>query len=191
MIRINKAALAATLTAVALVSACSSEKPAERPQVASINSAPSSTPATAAATAQPQGVQLRLDTTEKESARLWDVYQDCLYANGVKELPKDSGPSVRMGSGKRALDLKSGEPKSAYAACKAKEPLEPVELDPDRNPNFAAQWQDNVRCLRKNGLMVHVTEPGSWTYDSSHGDLPENQEELEKQCIQETFGAKK
>jgi hypothetical protein len=38
---------------------------------------------------------------------------------------------------------------------------------------------------------VHVTKPGEWTYDSSDTPVPENQQQLERQCMLEAFGAKK
>jgi hypothetical protein len=187
-----RAALAATVTALALVSGCSSDTPkAAEPRVATLNSAPASAAPARTADA-PRGVQLRLDTTDDETARYWDVYQDCLLQHGVKQLPKNSDTiSVAVGTGRLALDWKSGEPKAAYVACADKKPLEPVELDPDRNPRYAAQWQDNVRCLRRHGLMVHATKPGEWTYDESDTKVPDNQEQLEDQCILEAFGAKK
>jgi hypothetical protein len=90
----------------------------------------------------------------------------------------------------RRLD-QSGEPKSAYVACKNKLPLQPPELDEDKNPNYAQQWNDNVRCLRRNGMKVHVTNPGEWTWDDSNGVVPANEAALEKACILEAFGGKK
>jgi hypothetical protein len=128
-----------------------------------------------------------MDTSDEEEQRYWTAYEDCLVAHGVKTNPVDQpGPA---GPGRR-LD-QSGEPKSAYVACKDKLPLQPPELDEDRNPNFAAQWNDNVKCLRAHGVMVHVTEPGSWTYDSSDTPLPENEEEIQESCLREAFGGKK
>ena len=191
MIEVRRTALAATMTALAAVSACSSTSDqVDRPRVATLQSAPASAPP--ATKEAPEGVQLRLDTTEEETARFYDVYMDCLMKHGVKQLPNDPDSiGIAMGTRGVLLDWKSGEPKAAYTACAGKKPLQPVELDPDRNPRFAQQWQDNVRCLRRNGLMVHVTKPGEWTYDEGDHKIPDNQQQLEDQCMLEAFGAQK
>jgi len=137
-----------------------------------------------------QGTRLRLDSTEQEQAKLLEEYRECLFQHGVKEKPNDPNRIAPAGAAKRNLD-ESGEPKSAYVACAAKKPLPPVELDENANPNFAAQWEDNVRCLRAHGLKVHTTEPGSWTYDSSDTPVPDNEEQLEHDCLREAFSGKK
>ena len=178
------------VAAALLLGACAATpQPAAPPKVATLASAgPSAKPTTAAATATGKGIRLRLDSTEDEQIKLVENYQECLFQNGVKEVADDGRPRP-AGKTKRLLD-ESGEPKSAYAACAGKKPLPPAELDENANPNFAAQWEDNVRCLRRHGLKVHTTEPGSWTYDSSDVSVPDNQEQLEKDCLREAFGAK-
>jgi hypothetical protein len=173
--------------AVLLVGACSSPAPHDA-QVASLASAapPSAAATTATDSTRPQ---LRLDSSDAEHDRLFTIYDDCLVAHGVKVLTGGSGEAAAVPSrgGHRPLD-QSGEPKAAYVACAGKLPLQPPELDEDKNPNYAAQWNDNVRCLRSHGLMVHVTEPGSWTYDSSDTVIPDNESALEKSCLIEAFG---
>jgi hypothetical protein len=179
MHRIRLAGLAALL----LLGACATtEKSA--PEVPSL--AGTTPSASAPAAGRPQ---IRLDSTEDETLALWDTYADCLVKHGVKEL-KGEGMAPAIGTGRRVLD-RSGEPKAAYVTCEPKKPLGPPELDENLNPNYAAQWNDNVQCLRKKGLMVHVTEPGSWTYDSSDTAVPDNAAELEKECLLEAFSAKK
>jgi hypothetical protein len=171
--------------AVLLVGACSSPVPHDA-QVASLTSA---APTTAAATTDSKRPQLRLDTTDEERDRLFTAYDDCLVSHGVKVLTGRSGQAAAAPAqdGHRALD-QSGEPKAAYVACAGALPLQPPELDEDKNPNYAAQWNDNVKCLRAHGLMVHVTKPGEWTYDSSDTVVPDNEPELEKSCLLEAFG---
>jgi hypothetical protein len=179
--------------AVALLGACGSTPP-EAPKIATLTSAGPSAPAAPAAAGRPgntggeQGVRARLDSTEQEQIKIVEQYQECLFQNGVKEVADDGGPRP-AGKSKRILD-ESGEPKSAYVACAGKKPLPPVELDENANPNFAAQWEDNVRCLRAHGLKVHTTEPGSWTYDSANTEVPDNQAQLERDCLLEAFGGK-
>lgn len=162
------------------LAACSS--PAAAPQVASL----ASTAPSVSASAVSKRPQLRLDTSQAESDRLFTAYDDCLVAHGVKVNPVDQPGALGNGPGRR-LD-QSGEPKSAYVACADKLPLQPPELDEDKNPNYAAQWNDNVKCLRAHGLMVHVTKPGEWTYDSSDTVIPPNESELEQSCLLEAFG---
>ena len=181
------------IAATALLGGCGGAKPAaQRPDVASLNSAAPTTagrPTSTAKGGSEQGIRLRLDSTEEEQIRLLEDYRECLFQHGVKEKPKDPNAISPAGTGKRNLD-DSGEPKSAYAACAPKKPLPPAELDENANPNFAAQWEDNVRCLRAHGLKVHTTEPGSWTYDSADTPTPDNQDQLERDCLREAFGGK-
>ncbi|MBM2614434.1 hypothetical protein JIG36_02530 [Actinoplanes sp. LDG1-06] len=169
--------------AALLAGACSSAPPTQD-QVATLSS-PAASSAPAKNTTRPQ---LRLDTSDEEAQRYWTAYDDCLVANGVKvNVVDQAGPA---GNDVRRLD-QSGEPRSAYKACAGKLPLQPPELDEDINPHYASQWNDNVRCLREHGLMVHVTNPGEWTYDDGDNPLPANQDELEESCLLEAFGGKK
>jgi len=173
----------AGVAAVLALTACSS--PAETGgQVATLAStAPAKASPAASTAARPQ---LRLDTSEEEANRFWTAYEDCLVGHGVKVNPTDQAGAAGDGPGRR-LD-QSGEPKSAYIACAGKLPQQPPELDEDTNPNYAQQWNDNVKCLRAHGLMVHVTNPGEWTYDSADGQIPDNQSEIESACLLEAFG---
>ncbi|MEU4243326.1 hypothetical protein [Actinoplanes sp. NPDC026619] len=170
------------LLGVVAVAGCAGPSSSEAgPQVATISSpAPSASAAAAAGETRPQ---LRLDTSDEERTRLYTAYDDCLVGHGVKVLVTIPGPN----GGRRIDD--SGEPKSAYLACANKLPLQPKELDEDANPNFAAQWNDHVRCLRKHGFKVHVTKPGEWTFDVDHGGTPPNGDKIEQDCIREAFGA--
>ncbi|WP_433316823.1 hypothetical protein ACQP0U_07035 [Micromonospora sp. CA-269861] len=157
-------------------------------------SAPASaTPAGGAANGRPQ---LRLDMTDEEETRLWGAYNICLHENGVKlnEGRSQPGP-VGDGTG-LSLD-QSGEPKAAYVACANKLPLQPPELDREKNPNYVSQWNDYVQCLRGRGLKIHSLPDGSgWTYDDGVAD-PTNglegpaMEKAERGCTMEIFGAKK
>jgi hypothetical protein len=136
--------------------------------------------------------RIRLDTSDDEHDRLYIAYDDCLVAHGVKVLTGKPGEpqmgiSDTVGRPSKLLDH-SGEPKSAYTACLSKKPVEPPELDESTNPNYAAQWNDNVKCLRAHGDMVHVVKPGEWTYDSSNTVTPPNEAELEKTCLIQAFG---
>jgi hypothetical protein len=139
-----------------------------------------------------QRPRIRLDTSDAEHDRLYIAYDDCLVAHGVKVLTGKPGEpqmgiSDTVGRPSKLLD-RSGEPKSAYAACLSKKPIEPPELDESTNPNYAAQWNDNVKCLRAHGVMVHVVKPGEWTWDSSNTVDPPDEPEIEKTCLIQAFG---
>lgn len=178
---------AALLAALVALSACGGPAgETGKSDVATLASgAPKATASTA--TADSGRPQLRLDMTDEDEQRLWTTYDDCLVAHGVKTTSINQPGPAGLG---RRLD-QSGEPKSAYRACANKLPLQPPELDQDKNPNYAQQWNDNVRCLRRNGLMVHVTKPGEWTWDNADNPVPDNEAEIEKSCTLEAFGGKK
>ena len=172
------------VAAVLALAACGSSPAETGGQVATLAStAPTKAASPAAATAARP--QLRLDTSEEEANRFWTAYNACLFKNGVKT---NTGRAGAAGDGAGLSLDDSGEPKAAYTACAGKLPQQPPELDEDKNPKYAQQWNDNVKCLRAHGLMVHVTNPGEWTYDSSDGTIPDNQAEIEHACLLEAFG---
>jgi hypothetical protein len=173
------------IASLLVLGACSAPT-AQSHRVASLASSAPSASASPGGTSRPQ---LRLDTSDAEKDRLFTAYDDCLVAHGVKVNPVDQAGPAGNGPGRR-LD-QSGEPKSAYVACQDKLPLQPPELDADKNPNYAAQWNDNVKCLRAHGLMVHVTVPGEWTWDSSDSVVPGNESQIEHACLLEAFGGAK
>jgi hypothetical protein len=181
------------IMSVLALTACGSSPAASGERVATLASGgPATTPASAPPAAEAGRPQLRLDTSDEERNRMFAAYDDCLVKNGVKVNTGDqAGPVTNElpdGRPGRVLD-QSGEPRSAYRACAGKLPLQPPELDEEKNPRYAQQWNDNVKCLRAHGLMVHVTKPGEWTYDSADTPLPDNQEEIEDACMLEAFGA--
>ncbi|MFI1995920.1 hypothetical protein [Actinoplanes sp. NPDC020271] len=173
------------LTALLLLGACSAPAPAADAGNGGVATLESAAPTAAtASTPSDSRPQLRLDTSDEEAHRFWTAYDDCLVANGVKtnvvDQPGPAGPGRRLDQ--------SGEPESAYLACAGKLPRQPPELDEDINPNFAAQWNDHVKCLRAHGLKVHVTKPGEWTYDSADTVIPPNDDQIEHDCLLEAFG---
>jgi hypothetical protein len=182
-----------SVAAILLLGACSSPSGHDTTsKVATLASAGAPSPGTTTSSVDSQRPQIRLDTSDAEHDRLYIAYDDCLVAHGVKVLTGKPG-EPQMGISdtierpSKLLD-RSGEPKAAYVACRGKQPLEPPELDESTNPHYAAQWNDNVKCLRSHGLMVHVVKPGEWTYDSSDTVTPPNQAELEKACMIQAFG---
>ncbi|MDG9674993.1 hypothetical protein [Micromonospora sp. DH14] len=155
---------------------------------------PSAT-ASATGTAVSGRPQLRLDTTDEEETQLWETYRICLHEHGVKKNDGRQPGATGTGTG-LSLD-QSGEPKAAYVVCADKMPLQPPELDRDRNPNYVSQWNDYVQCLRGHGLKIHSLPDGSgWTYDDGVADPTNGLEgpamaKLERDCTMEIFGAKR
>ncbi|MGC4814269.1 hypothetical protein ACLQ29_27380 [Micromonospora sp. DT228] len=148
------------------------------------------TPTGGAANGRPQ---LRLDTTEEEEEQFWMTYNICLRDHGVQENKGRSAGAAGDGPG-LSLD-QSGEPKAAYVACANKLPLQPPELDRDKNPNYVSQWNDYVQCLRGRGMKIHSLPDGSgWTYDDgvanpSNGLDGPALTKVDKECTMEVFGA--
>jgi len=153
--------------------------------------APPGSAASAASAAEAERPQLRLDMSDEEQERLWENYKICLKDHGVKPLDQRGPGPVGSGTG-LSLD-QSGEPKEAYVACANKLPLQPPELDPDKNPNYPQQWNDYIRCERAHGIMLHVTSPGNATFDDNSPPLPsaEEQRKIDQECRTEVFGAGK
>ncbi|MGV9211791.1 hypothetical protein ACTFTM_08005 [Micromonospora sp. RB23] len=136
--------------------------------------------------------QLRMDMTEAEEDDLWYTYKVCLRDNGVREIKERSAAATA--EGKRVISLdQSGEPKAAYVACANKLPLQPPEMDEEKNPNYASQYNDYVQCLRGRGLKIHALPDGSgWTYDDGVADPfgglhGEAYDKAEKECTLESF----
>ncbi|MGC4876693.1 hypothetical protein ACLQ26_10595 [Micromonospora sp. DT43] len=160
--------------------------------LATASAAPSASASGAAGNGRPQ---LRLDMNEDEKQRLWNTYNYCLRDHGVREL-KERSAGAPKGSGIISLD-QSGEPKAAYVACADKLPLQPPELDEEKNPNYASQWNDYVQCLRGRGMKIHSLPDGSgWTYDDGVDDPSGGLEgavydKAEKECTLEAFRGKK
>ncbi|MEU4555586.1 hypothetical protein [Micromonospora violae] len=139
--------------------------------------------------------QLRLDTSDEEESQLWETYRICLHEHGVKLNTGQAPGAAGTGTG-LSLDP-SGEPKAAYVACANKMPLQPPELDRDKNVNYVSQWNDYVKCLRGRGLKIHsLPDSSGWTYDDGVAD-PTNgldanaMSQVTRECTMETFGAKK
>jgi len=174
-------------TVLATTTACGGDpdRPAQGPPVLSLeSSAPGGTPASMAPVDAGRP-QLRQDMSDEEADAVWETYKVCLHNNGVKENKERAQAGGATGL---VLD-DSGEPKSAYRACAGKLPLQPPELDDEKNPNYAAQYNDYIQCLRKNRLYVHALADGSgWTYDDVDQPLNDDQRtKVDKTCTKASF----
>lgn len=193
----RRVGLAALTLFATVLAGCGGAKPdaGGTADVASLatGSAEPSASATAAAAAAGRP-QLRLDMNEDEKQRLWNTYNYCLRDHGVREI-KERSAAAPKGSGMISLD-QSGEPKAAYVACADKLPLQPPELDEEKNPNYVLQWNDYVQCLRGRGMKIHSLPDGSgWTYDDGVADPSGGLEgaalsKAEHECTMEAFGGR-
>ncbi|WP_147432966.1 hypothetical protein [Catellatospora citrea] len=188
-------ALAVLAACTAALAACDSPQAATGDQEVATLSTPAAGQPSAAGNPEAGRPQLRLDMTKEEQDRLWMTYKLCLRDHGVKVNQERTDAVAAHGEDPGLiLDLSSGEPKAAYVACEKKLPLQPPELDPDRNPQYAEQWNEHVECLRRHGIMLHVTSPGNAEFDDNAKDpgLSFDQEvKVEKDCTMEAFGGKK
>jgi hypothetical protein len=194
--RAGLAALTLIATALSGCGGAKSDDATHTVDVASLatgSAAPTASTSGGSATGRPQ---LRLDMAEDEQDRFWYTYKVCLRDNGVKEFKERSAGAAA--DGKLAISLdQSGEPKAAYVACANKLPLQPPELDEEKNPNYVSQWNDYVQCLRGRGLKIHSLPDGSgWTYDDgvvdpSGGLTDAAYDKAEKECTLEAFRGEK
>jgi hypothetical protein len=129
--------------------------------------------------------RLRMDMSEEEQARYWDVYDSCL----VKEDPNVTKPGQHAGSVGQKVFYENAS-KAALDKCLPKMPLPPWEMD-DKNPEFKDNWHRNVQCLKRKGLEVNETEPGSWTYAGQSSLSDAESAKAEKDCLREVFGGGK
>ncbi|MCX4903714.1 hypothetical protein [Streptomyces sp. NBC_00878] len=137
---------------------------------------------TASADADAGRPQLRLDTSEAERARLTGIYFDCLHEKGVPGGRKP-GASHFSPAGDAA------KYPAAYKACQSKNPLQPPEQDPAKNPHYADDYRDYIKCLNDGGLKVHaLPDNAGWTYDSSVPTMSASaQDKLDRTCTLKAF----
>ncbi|MFI6408133.1 hypothetical protein [Streptomyces sp. NPDC050548] len=133
--------LAAATTLVMLTSCGSGGKGTRDEGVASI-ATPS---ARARQTADPDAghVRIRLDDNEQDVNRLWDAWTDCLHDHGVPTGRKPTPDSP------------------ALKACELKYPLQPVEMDPAKNPRYSDGVRAMVKCMNGHGIKSVVSD-GNW-----------------------------
>ncbi|WP_137294982.1 hypothetical protein [Nocardioides dongxiaopingii] len=128
---------------------------------------------------------LLTDTDEVRTARI-GAWQDCLVAHGATYAADRPGPAT-LGVAPRPVA--DPVPPAAEAACRSVVPRQPVETNPRLNPDYVADSEANVACLRDHGIPVHLYQDTtvwpdglSWTYDSSDAPLPDHQTEIERAC---------
>jgi hypothetical protein len=202
---VRRTALLSAALLTLVLAGCGSNQKASEPQVPSLPANPSASAEgdtgigsnaddddSASSKGRPQR---RLDDTEERGRQLTGAWYDCLVKHGARWATLEDGPGV-AGVGNKFPARPY--PAKAQAACRNKVPLDPPELDPATNPHYRDDWKADVKCLREHGIMVHLTKDPSagpngltWTYDEDAGQSPDNQEQIENDCMMRAFGNKK
>ena len=142
-------------------------------EVASLTT-PAADGGAASASADPDAgrPQIRLDSTNEEVNRLYDAWLACLKDHGAAEKykRKPNDPSV--------------------LACKGKEPLNPPELDPSKNPDYSDDVREMVQCMKGHGIKALVYE-GNWALETGDEMNRPHYDEYELQCQVKAFGEDK
>jgi hypothetical protein len=145
-------------------------------------SAESAKPSAASDSGRPQ---LRLDSSKEEERRLNNAWASCLKDHGVKTYTKNTPDGDWTFPDMDVSDI----PASAKV-CASKQPLQPAETDPKRNPHYADDFHDWIKCMNSKGLkVVALPDNEGWNYASN--TLPSNSDEIENDCRLKAFGAKK
>ncbi|MFB7288312.1 hypothetical protein [Actinacidiphila glaucinigra] len=149
------------------------------------SAAPRSSSGTPAADSEQGRPQLRLDSSDAERDRYWNAYATCL---------KDHGHKMLLERGPYSIDQNDNSPtaKAAQKTCAGKLPLQPPELDRDRNPHYDDDYRAYIKCLNSHGLkVVALADNSGWTYASSEQALSEDEQtKVDKNCTMEAFGGK-
>ncbi|MFI6338751.1 hypothetical protein [Streptomyces sp. NPDC050535] len=127
--------------------------------------------------------QLRLDTSEEEETRLFNVWSACIHDHGVpmQAIVKD---------GKDVPEQSQRAYPAAAKACISKLPLGPPELDRAKNPNYMDDFRAEIACLHRAGVKVEPNADGEgYTWPSGEVNVP-NLSELQKRCRIEAFSDK-
>ena len=147
--------------------------------VASIDS-PSASGASASASAsaakESGRPQLRVDSTDEERSRLYQIWTDCLHDHGV---PAGHKP----GSTAWSLAASPDKYPAAMTACVPKRPIEPPEEDPATNPHYMDDFRTYIKCLNDGGLKVKGLADGSgWNFDGESSLTEAQRSKLDKDC---------
>jgi len=153
------------------------------------------------------GRQERLDDTPEEHEAIIDAWDVCLVHHGAKYADEagvraQAGAAPGKSGGTKAgaemyRSLAEPIPNAAKKACVDRAPIGAPELDPNLNAHYRDDMLAEVKCLRAQGIPVHLvpdTSAGpnglSWGYDDNAGPLPANEEQIDRDCELKAFGGK-
>ena len=127
--------------------------------------------------------QLRMDTSPAEALRLDAAFYACLHDHGVPSGHKPGSGNMWFPGGG------SDKYPAQYKACQSKQPLQPPEEDPAKNPNYADDFRADIKCLNDGGLGVHALSTlGDWTFNSSTPTMSEAQMyKLQRKCELQSY----
>ncbi|MET7487259.1 hypothetical protein [Streptomyces sp. NPDC005538] len=157
------------ISALVALTGCGGGK-AKDDGVASIND-PSGSGASAKASADTDSgrPQLRVDTSDEEATRLFAVWTACLHDKGVPGAHKPGAGNTWF------IDGPATKYPAQYKACLSKQPLQPPEEDPDKNPHYVDDFRAWVKCMNDKGMKVHMIpdhsagrDAFSWTYNEGY-----------------------
>jgi hypothetical protein len=120
----------------------------------------------------------RLDMNQAERDALHRDYMQCLKQAGVPLGRNDKGQlEFNTDEGK----MKSQDP-AVLKACSMKEPLRPLEMDPDRNPYYEEDRLASIKCQIAHGIKWEKSPNGK--YDGLPPDPSGNPalEQAQLQC---------
>ncbi|MEW2401192.1 hypothetical protein [Streptomyces sp. NPDC046862] len=142
-------------------------------EVASITT-PAAKGGSASASADPDAgrPQIRLDSTNEEVNRMYDAWIACLKEHGVEEKYKVTPNDPRV------------------KACDGKRPLDPPELDPAKNPDYADDTRAMVKCMNEHGIKSVVVD-GQWGLENGDSINAPHYNEFVIDCQVKAFGGDK
>ncbi|WP_134739647.1 hypothetical protein [Nocardioides sp. 503] len=153
--------------------------------------APRPARAAPAAPAEAVSPQMQLGETDAVRESRIGAWQQCLVDHGATWAKDVRGPA-RTGVG--PTPVADPVPAAAKAACEDVLPRLPVETDPRHNPDYVADSEANVACLRAHGIAVHLYHDTSvypdglgWTYDATDTPVPDDSASIERSCEVEAF----
>ena len=172
-VRVQLIGAAALLLSLA---ACGAKDDEPKPRVAALPGTTSATTPPAAGAAADNVRQLPLGATEEESDRAYRAYYACWEQHGVPSHPAPNG-------GGPLLTWKQNPKKyqPAVDACADKEPLNPPELDPAQNPDYADDMRAQKACMEGHGIQMEIRGTGKdaslWAVDTKANLAKANSDE--------------
>jgi hypothetical protein len=106
-----------------------------------------------------------MDTSDEDGDAIWQAWYKCFKDHGgvVHPVPEEK---VRK-KGMITADA-AEQPAAVVKACAHKEPVTPWQLDRDRNPEYADDFRDWVKCIEGKGLPIDpLPNAEGWNYDDS------------------------
>lgn len=190
---------AAFPVAVALaLGGCGEDNKTADTSVATLASGSPTVQTSSAADAAGGRPQLRLDTSAADRWRMSQVWFHCLKDAGApmyEATKAEDEPGWQPGDILPDTSTPDHKPDPRFAEpqkkCADKEPLEPPEKDPKRNPHYADGMKAWAGCLRKAGMKVTVEtlDGGEMNLTASPADGKTDQafENTYKECEIEAF----